>query len=71
MEASFSFASYNHSAFLEQVPIDVRPCNAAVRRKTDSNKLPKSTGIVIALSLRISKRLQNGVSLKYLPFKEA
>jgi hypothetical protein len=43
MEAPLTLVSENDSALLEQVPIDIRACDAAIGRKHDSNKLSKST----------------------------
>lgn len=71
METSFGFAPHNNSALLEQIPVDVRSCNAAIRCETDSNKLSKSAGVIVALGLCIAKRFKDRVSLEYLSLQQA
>ena len=62
METPLSFAAHDDSAFLEQVPVNVRAGNAAVWREANPDELSESTGVVVALCLRVTKGLKDWIS---------
>lgn len=70
METTFRFASHDHSALLQQVPVNVRTSNAAVGREADADELAKPTGVVVPLSLSISKGLEDRIRLEDLSLEE-
>ena len=71
METPLGFAPHNHSTLLQQIPVNVRPCDAPIRGKADADKLSEPTGVVVPLRLRISKRLKNRVRLQNLALQQA
>lgn len=71
VETPLSLASDDHSTLLKEVPIDVGSCNASIWSEADSNELAKSTGVIVPLSLCITKCLKNRVCLQDLALKEA
>ena len=70
MKTPFGFAADDHPTLLEQIPINVCTRDTAIWREADTNELSETTGIVVALRLRVTKRLEDGVRLEDLPLKE-
>lgn len=71
MEAALSLVAEDHSTLLKQVPVNIGPCNTAVRREHDANELSKTTRVVVSLRLSIAKCFQDGISLEDLALQEA
>lgn len=71
MEISLRFAPHYNSTLLQEIPINVCTSNAAVWSKGNTDKLSKTTGVIVTLRLSISESLQNRVGLQDLAFKEA
>ena len=71
MEAALSFITEDHSTLLEQVPVNVGPCDATVRRKHDANELSETTRVVVSLCLSIPKCFQDGIGLEDLTLQES
>ena len=70
VKAPFGLAPDDHPTLLEQIPINVCTRDTAIWREADTNELSETTGIVVALRLRVTKRLEDGVRLEDLPLKE-
>jgi hypothetical protein len=65
-----STANY-YSALLQQIPVNVRPRYTSVERKTNPDKLPESTRVVVPLSLRITECLKDRICLENLSLEQA
>ena len=63
MEATLSFASDDYSAFLKQIPVDIRTGDATVWCKADANELSETTRVVVSLCLSVSEGFQDRVCL--------
>ena len=63
MEATLSFAPNDYSAFLKQIPVDIRTGDATIRCKADANELAETTRVVVPLCLSVSERFQDRVCL--------
>lgn len=70
METPLGLVPHDHPTLLEQIPIDICTCYAPVRGECDPHELSESTRVVVSLSLRVTKRLQDRIRLEDLPLKK-
>ena len=71
MEVPLRLASHDHSALLKEIPIDIRTRDTAIRGERYADELPKPTGVVIPLRLRIAKGFEDGIGLQDLALEQA
>lgn len=71
METPLRLTPKDNPTLLEKIPVDIGAGDAAVRRESNSNEFPESTGVVVALSLCVPKRLQYRIRLEDLPLQKA
>ena len=70
MKVPLRLASHHHSALLQEIPVDIRTRDTAIRGERYADELPKPTGVVIPLRLCVAKRLEDRVSLQNLALKQ-
>jgi hypothetical protein len=71
MEAPFRLTANDHPTLLQQIPIDVGAGDAAVRGKSNADKLAESTRVVVPLRLGVPERFQDRVGLEDLSLEKA
>lgn len=68
VETTLSLTTYDHPTLLQQIPVNVRTSNAAVRGETDLDKLSETTRVVIPLCLSITEGFKDRIGLENLIF---
>jgi len=71
VEVALRLVSRRDPTFLQQIPVNVRAGDGAVPCEAYPNKLAKTAGVVVALSLRVTEGFQDRIGLQYLAFKQA
>ena len=69
MKAPLRLAPPNNPTLLEQIPVDVRARDRAVRRERDADELAEARRVVVALRLGIAECFEDGVRLEDLAFE--
>ena len=71
MEVALCLVSRRDPTFLQQIPVNVRAGDCAVPCEAYPNKLAKTAGVIVTLSLRVTESFQDRIGLQYLAFQQA